>query len=383
MTRSHIVIAGAGPAGLEALLALQQLAGDRAAITLIAPDTTLAMRALSVGEPFAATAPRRFSVSAIAADRGISLVRDTVAAVDPGRHLLTTGRGAVIPYDTLLLAIGAGQVEAVPGAVTFRGPEDVSLVRRLLVELLDSPAPRVAFVAAPATAWTLPVYELALLATDWADARGATLETWVVTHEHRPLDVFGTPPSTEVARLLDSSGVRFWAGAEVELVEDGRLWLALEGCLPVDLAVALAAPSGRAVPGLPHDEHGFTPVDAMGRVAGTPDVLAAGDMTTRPLKQGGLAAIQADTAAATIAASLGADVEPSAYTPLLQAVMLTPQGALHLQRPARMEGWTTEYAAAAADWPQDKVATRRLGAYLTSRPGLQIATTEPRQEATP
>ena len=34
----NIVIAGGGVAGLEALLALQALAGDRVALTLIAPE---------------------------------------------------------------------------------------------------------------------------------------------------------------------------------------------------------------------------------------------------------------------------------------------------------------------------------------------------------
>ena len=39
-TPSHVVIAGGGVAALETLMALRDLAGDRVAITLIAPETT-------------------------------------------------------------------------------------------------------------------------------------------------------------------------------------------------------------------------------------------------------------------------------------------------------------------------------------------------------
>ena len=119
----------------------------------------------------------------------------------------------------MVLAIGAQPVEAVPGAVTFRGAADTDRVRRLLLEALEAPAPRVAFVAAAATAWTLPIYELALLSKTWAAERDLRLEPWVVTYEPRPLDVLGDQASTEVADLLERRGVYLWTGAEAEVVE--------------------------------------------------------------------------------------------------------------------------------------------------------------------
>ena len=72
----------------------------------------------------------------------------------------------------------------------------------------------------------------------------------------------------------------------------------------MDLVVALPHLRGPELPGLPEESGGFVPVDAYGRVRGVDRVWAVGDMTTRPLRQGGLAAQQADVAAADIAAQI-------------------------------------------------------------------------------
>lgn len=54
-----VLIAGAGPAGLEAALAVRELAGDRVTITLLAPEDELAYRPLSVADPFTLAITRR------------------------------------------------------------------------------------------------------------------------------------------------------------------------------------------------------------------------------------------------------------------------------------------------------------------------------------
>src|SRR6185503_10058200 len=50
---TNVLIAGGGPAALEAALALHRLAGDRVATTLLAPEPNLTYRPLSVLSPFA------------------------------------------------------------------------------------------------------------------------------------------------------------------------------------------------------------------------------------------------------------------------------------------------------------------------------------------
>ena len=66
---------------------------------------------------------------------------------------------------------------------------------------------------------------------------------------------------------------------------------------------------------MPQDEEHFVRVDEFSRVPGVEDVYAAGDISTFPVKQGGLAAQQADVAATVIAAAAGADVTPTPFDP--------------------------------------------------------------------
>ena len=57
-----VLIAGAGVAGLEAALALQALAGDRVSVTLLAASSEFVYRPMTVREPFAYAAARRYSL---------------------------------------------------------------------------------------------------------------------------------------------------------------------------------------------------------------------------------------------------------------------------------------------------------------------------------
>jgi sulfide:quinone oxidoreductase len=100
-------------------------------------------------------------------------------------------------------------------------------------------------------------------------------------------------------------------------------------------------------------------------VRGTDRVWAVGDMTTRPLKQGGLAAQQADVAAANIAALLGAPVGVQPYRPFLQGDLITGEQPAFLQRRPR-ESPASEASSDPLWWPPQKVAARYLAPYLDS-----------------
>ncbi|HEY7077021.1 MAG TPA: FAD-dependent oxidoreductase [Solirubrobacteraceae bacterium] len=368
----RLLIAGGGPAALEGALAVQRLAGERVHVTLLADRDTFAYRPLAVAEPFGLGAPQRFSLPAFAAERGLQFERGALRAVDAAQRRVRTG-DRELEYEALLVAVGARREEAVPGAVTFGGgPDDVARLRAALSGLYAGEPLRVAFVAGPDTAWTLPLYELALLTARWAEQQGLAIEPWLVTHEERALGVFGHEASGSVAELLEEAGVRLWTGAYAESVDDGRLWLSAEGGLPVDLAVAFPRFAGSAIEGLPTDAAGFVPVDSLGRVEGLEDVYAAGDMTSRPLKQGGLATQQADAAASAIAAWAGAPVKPEPYRPVLRGMLLTGERPRYL----RHAGEASEASDDSPWWPPHKIAGRELAPYLAAHPELLVEPAE-------
>jgi sulfide:quinone oxidoreductase len=368
----HVLIAGGGPAAIEAALALQRLAGERVRITLLSSSELFAYEPLTVTEPFGSTSLQRFSLDRLASERGFAFVHAMLRAVDAPAHRVDAD-GEHLDYDALVLALGAASEQAIPGALSFGGEHDVARMRAALRGLHAGTPLRVAFVAAPETAWTLPLYELALLAARWARDEGLAIESWIVTHESRALGVFGEDASRSVLALLEEAGVRLWTGAYAELVEDGRLWLSLEGGLPVDLAIALPRPVGRDVPGLPNDSRGFVSVDPLGRVPGLDDVYAAGDMTTRPLKQGGLATQQADAVATAIAAWSGAPVTPEPYRPVLRTILLTGGSPLYLRRGRREPGMPASLASDEPPWwPPHKIAGRHLAPYLNAHAELLL-----------
>jgi sulfide:quinone oxidoreductase len=175
-----------------------------------------------------------------------------------------------------------------------------------------------------------------MAATELRD-RGIEPEITIVTPEPAPLWVFGEYASGAVAELLMERGIAVRVGARAPSVRKGVLELAEGPGVVADRVIALPRLVGPAIAGLPHGAHGFIPVDAHGRVPEVPDVFAAGDATTFPLKQGGLACQQADVAAEAIAADLGVAVTPAPFRPVMRGLLLTGGAPLYL-RPRRSAG---------------------------------------------
>ena len=99
---------------------------------------------------------------------------------------------------------------------------------------------------------------------------------------------------------------------------------------------------------------------------GVEGVWAVGDMTTRPLKQGGLAAQQADVAAADIAATVaGAEVRVRPFKPRLQGLLLTGDDPLYVERRPGAPA-ASQASSNFLWWPPRKVVGRYLGPYLES-----------------
>src|SRR5688500_11566000 len=131
----NVVIAGGGVAALEAAIALRDLAGERVSITLLAPEEDFVFKPLSVGEPFALGDAQRVPLKKVAHDLGLNLVRDGLASVSPGSHLVRLSSGEQLHYDKLVVTIGAKREEPYEHATTFRGQEDSEALHGLVQDL--------------------------------------------------------------------------------------------------------------------------------------------------------------------------------------------------------------------------------------------------------
>jgi sulfide:quinone oxidoreductase len=338
---ADVLIAGGGVAALEAMMALADLAGERARVTLVAPEPDFVHRPQSVAEPFGLGAPQRRPLAQIASGFGAGFRRAGVAAVDPAGQRVVLRSGDTLGYDVLVLAPGARTLPAFEDAVTFGGPGSAATMRALLADLEGGEVGRIAFVAPTLAGWTLPLYELALLTARHAARRGIAAELVLVTPEATPLQAFGSRASQRVGALLADAGVEFAGGQSADAV-DGALRLSPSGRTLDGRVVALPLVRGPRIDGVPTEPpFGFIPVDDHGRVRGLPHVYAAGDATHHLVKQGGLAAQQADAVAAQIAARLGAPVLPEPYRPVLRGVLETgdERHVLHDDgQPAKLAG---------------------------------------------
>jgi sulfide:quinone oxidoreductase len=359
----RVVIAGGGVAALETLLAVRELAADRVAVTVLAPESRFTYRPLSILEAFRPGIQRSFDLRELVEDAGAQLQSGRLAGVDPDRRLALTHNGSRLPYDALVLALGARAEDAVPGATTLGGPDDVAAVRAVLAGISQGAVRRVAVVVPPGVHWSLPAYELALLLGGAAAEEDVGARIVLVTAESRPLAIFGAEGERAARRALDERGVLLREAADAERFEGGRLWIELEGGFDVDAAFALPRLSGIPIPGVPNDERGLIPVDEHGRVVGEDDLYAAGDGTAFPIKQGGLAVQQADAVAATIARRAGVDVAPRPFEPMLRAVFVGGRHDVFL-RAAVAGSEPAEETDESPWWPASKIAGGRLAHHL-------------------
>jgi sulfide:quinone oxidoreductase len=364
--RTTVVIAGGGVAGLEAALALRELAADRVEVQLLAPETHFWYRPLSVAEPFELGEARRLELAGLASSAGASFSLGALASVDAAKRVAYTAAGAPFPYDALLIACGAVPSTGVHGALTFRGPADTDAIRHLLEEAAAGIVRSVAFVVPWGVAWSLPAYELALLTDSWLRGRRLSkIGVSLVTPEDAPLHLFGKRVSEAMSALLRERGIVVHTEVYPTNFRGGELVLVPDGVVEADRVVALPRPVAPRIDGLNQDRDGFVLVDGYCRVIGMTDVYAAGDVTTFPVKQGGIAAQQADTAAEAIAAAAGVTVQPSPFRPVLRGLILTGDQPRYARTEVGRPGDVSRFDTEPLWWPPAKIAGRRLGPFLS------------------
>ncbi len=363
---SRVVVAGAGVAGLEAVLALGEHDQGRLDVTLLAPESDFRYRQLSVVSPFERLQPEGVSLDEITRDLGVRHRRGEIESIDVAKHSAQTRAGNTVDYDFLLLAVGCAPEPTVPGSLCFRGLGDETVYRRLLESIDAGSTNRIAFAVPSGSTWSLPIYELAFLTAEHATRNGRAVSLEIVSPEVVPLAALGDEASDGIATLLAAAGIDFAGSRRPVGFASGTLELEGGERRPYDSVVSIAVQRPPLIGGLPRDARGYVPTDAFGRVVGAADVFAAGDITSFPVEQGGLAAQQADVAAATIAAEAGGSPPPAPFTPVLRAVLITPWGPRYLRSGPHGESVISRSQL----WhPPTKVAGRLLGPYLAQRSG--------------
>jgi sulfide:quinone oxidoreductase len=361
---TKVLIVGGGVAALEAGLALHELAPELTQVELVAPDTHFVYRPLFV------TGERRsFPLERLTEAAGATLHKGIVTAVDAEEHLVFTSEGEELAFDLLLLAPGAIPTAALPGALCFRGADEAAVLAQMIEDALAGKVDRFVFAIPSGARWALPLYELALLTrAHLVDDFSAGVSVTIVTPEDAPLELFGAAASSAIAELLDDRGIELVPGTTPLSFAAGELQIAPGGSIPADRVVALPRLEGPRLNGVFSDQQGFLPTDPFGQVHGEVDIWAAGDATSFPLKQGGIAAQQADAAAESIAVRAGATLEPSPFRPVLRGLLLTGMSPRFL----RAEG---SPAVSLVDteplwWPPAKIVGRHLAPFLAQYLGL-------------
>jgi sulfide:quinone oxidoreductase len=368
----RVVIAGAGVGALEALLALRALMPRGLAIDVLAPGESFLYRPVSIAASLLATEAAAFDLDALLREQAVRRHVDALERVDTAKRTVRTRSGATLAYDELIVATGPRLRSALRGALAMRGRADMPAARATVAELAHGRLGSLACVLPPhSRAWPIPIYELALATA----ARAPRAAVSIVTAEPRPLGVLGATAGDAVGALLASRGVTVHAGAPAPVYEDGVLALGDGRSLEADRVIALPRLDGPAIPGLPADEDGFLPIDAHGRVEGVDGVYAAGDGTSFPIKQGALAAAQADAIARTIAARAGAPVEPVPFRPAARGLLLLGPDPLYVrvspgERPHSMPSTARHgdgvWPEGALWWPFSRSAGRLLAPLLAT-----------------
>jgi sulfide:quinone oxidoreductase len=369
-TPFRVVIVGGGVAGLEAALALRELAGERVATTMLASASEFVYRPMKVREPFGYSEARQYPLDEMCRDIGFGLVRDAFKWLDPEHRTVHTKGGESLTYDALLLAPGAVSRPRFKHALTLDDGRLDEQLHGLIQDVEEGYVRRLAFISPTPMPWPLPIYELALMTARRAYDMNVEISVTIATPEDAPLAVFGTAASAAVERLLEDTGILFIPSAHCETPAAGEVSLNPGSRrLHVDRVIALPELFGPSVPGVPLTAHnGFIPVDAHCKVTALERVWAAGDATDFPVKFGGIASQQADTAAEAIAALAGAPIEPKPFHPVIHGMLLGGQRPLYLTAHITGgHGSSSEVTEAPPSSPPAKIAAKYLTPYLEAR----------------
>ncbi len=349
---ARVVVLGGGFGGLETAFDLHMLAGDRAQITLVSDQDHFLFKPNSIYVPFGLDpAGLRVPLAKPARRRGIEFVQARAEEIDPDARQVQL-KGRTLPYDFLVIATGSGMRPGeIPGlaehAISTWTPDDMLRLRAGFQALVDEARPagkrrRVLFLVPPNNKCAGPLYEIVLMLETWLRRQHARETTEIVwtTYEDTYIQAFGPRLHEVVSEEFERRGISGHHGWSVDRIEPDRVHYSGGEELGYDLLVAFPPYVASTVfPGLQADDRGFLATDlASRRVVGHPEVFAVGDAGDFPVKQAFLAFLQADAAAAHVAAELLGKAPQQSFDPVSMCVMEQFDKATFAQVPLRLTG---------------------------------------------
>jgi sulfide:quinone oxidoreductase len=278
--------------------------------------------------------------------------------------------GGELPYDALVVAVGAVPYPAFDHGVVFDRARSPARFDALLADVQSGRAGSVAVVVPRGTTWALPAYELAMMLRSFGAAgRSGPPVVTLVTAEDEPLAAFGAPAGEMIRDELHAAGIGLVCGVAATVRSDRLVDLGGGRDIRAARIVHLPLLAGPRLAGLPYDAAGFVLRDEGElTVDGDDCVFAVGDGAAGAFKQGGLAAQQAGAVAERIAFAAGATSRPPRpYAPTLRGLLRTEHGPRYLR--AEPPGGDGECLVSEQClwWPPSKVASRWLTPWLAAR----------------
>ncbi|MEV5428886.1 FAD-dependent oxidoreductase [Streptomyces sp. NPDC052701] len=270
----HVVVAGAGMAGVQTAVALREQ-GFTGTVTLIGaePHQPYDRPPLSKAVLLGKAEGSAFDVDFEALGIGLRLGCEVLGA-RPADHELDTGAGPV-PYDVLVVATGAEPLrlpgsQGVPGVHLLRTLDDAERLRPVLARQQD--------IVVVGAGWIGAEFATA--------AREAGCAVTVVEAADRPLaGALPAEAAEPMAAWYADAGVELRTHARVARVEPGAVLLDDGSSLPAGAVVvgigARPATAWLAGSGIELGAHGEVVADAHLRTS-APDVYAVGDCASFP-----------------------------------------------------------------------------------------------------